>query len=111
MGTAGLLLLSALGAATVIAIPFSEAAGPDLYLTLVGGVQVVYSALGLIFAAWAGFRADLPPRIRRAWRLMLPTYALWIVVTFLYAVFPGQVFPSPPAIGQLLIQPVTFVGI
>jgi diguanylate cyclase (GGDEF)-like protein len=72
---------------------------------------MLFSALGLIFAARASRLTDLPPRIRRAWRWLLPTYALWLVDVTLYAVFPGQRFPSLPEVGQLLIPPVTLVGI
>ncbi|HWS33762.1 MAG TPA: GGDEF domain-containing protein [Actinoplanes sp.] len=99
------------GAVSIVAVPLSHSADRGFYLTLVGAIQMAYSALGLAFAAKAGFFTDLPPRIRRAWRLMLPTYALWVVVTLLYAIYPGLPFPNPPAVGQLLIQPVTLVGI
>ncbi|BEL02715.1 hypothetical protein Q0Z83_009060 [Actinoplanes sichuanensis] len=110
-GTAGLLALVVLGATAVIAIPALSRAGTSTYMTVVGGSEMLFSAFGLIFAAWASRLPDLPPRIRRAWRWMLPTYGLWLVDVLLYGMFPGQPFPSLPEVGQLLIAPVTLAGI
>ncbi|MFC4071476.1 diguanylate cyclase domain-containing protein [Actinoplanes subglobosus] len=109
--TAGLLALVALGATTVFAIPALYEAGSSVYMTVVGGAEVLFTALGLIFATWASRLPGLPPRIRRAWRWMLPTYALWLADVILYGIFPGQPFPSLPEVGQLLIAPVTLAGI
>ncbi|WP_430790475.1 diguanylate cyclase domain-containing protein [Actinoplanes sp. G11-F43] len=103
-GTAGLVLLLMLGVVTVVTVPF-------LPSTVVVTAQLAYTVLGLFFAARAGRSADLPPRIRRAWRLMLPSYALWLIVTVLYAIYPGKPFPSVPEILHLMLQPVTLVGI
>ncbi|GIE74794.1 hypothetical protein Aph02nite_07440 [Actinoplanes philippinensis] len=111
LATAGLLVLLGLGAATTLAVPALGGADPAVYMSVVGGAEMLFSLLGLIFAALAGRLPGLPPRVRRAWRWMLPTYALWLVDVTLYAVMPAQRFPSLPEVGQLLIPPVTLAGI
>jgi diguanylate cyclase len=111
--TAGLVVLLSLGAFALIAIQLSGSARSlPLFTTVAGGAQLVFALLGLAFALRTAMRGrSLPRHLKRAWWLMLPVYALWPVTIVLYAVFPGQPFPSPPDVFRLLIAPATLIGI
>jgi diguanylate cyclase (GGDEF)-like protein len=104
-------VLAVAGVAALAAIPLAGVPGFAVFETITGSSQLVFAVLGLGFAVRAARLANLPPRVRRAWRLMLPSYALWLVTIILYAVFPGQEFPSPPDVLRLLIPVATLVGI
>ena len=106
----GLLVLVVAGVVSLVAIPLA-AAGSAVFQTITGSSQLVFAVLALGFAVRAAWLKELPPRVRRAWRLMLPAYALWPVTIILYAVFAGQDFPSPPDVLRLLIPVATLVGI
>jgi diguanylate cyclase (GGDEF)-like protein len=93
------------------AIPLAAASDLPVFRTVTSSSQLVFAVLALGFAVRAARLRNLPPRVRRAWRLMLPSYALWPVTIILYAVFEGQDFPSPPDVLRLLIPVATLVGI
>ena len=103
--TAGLVVLAVLGALSLPLIHFSGAA------TAGSTLQLIFAVLGLVFAVQAAWRREVPLRIRRAWRLMLPMYALWPLTIALYTQFQGQPFPSVPDVCRLLIAPATLLGI
>jgi diguanylate cyclase (GGDEF)-like protein len=104
------VLLVLLGVLSLVAVPM-VASGSVVFITITGWSQLVFAVLGLAFAIHAARLKNLPPRIRRAWRMMLPTYALWPTTILLYALFPGQDFPSPPDVLRLLIPAATLIGI
>ena len=88
------------------------AGGLSFYLNeLSGYFQLAFAVLGLVFIIRTTLQKTLPRRVLRAWRMMLPSYALWPLTIVGYAFFPGQAFPSPPDWLRLLIGPATLVGI
>jgi diguanylate cyclase (GGDEF)-like protein len=103
--TAGLVLLVTFGVTALLVVEFSGS------VTASSSFQLAFAVLGLAFAIGVAVRPGQPPRTRRAWRLMLPTYALWPLTISLYAMFQGQPFPSVPDVLRLLITPVTLLGI
>jgi diguanylate cyclase len=109
--TAGLVVLLVLGVASLVAIPLAGRSDSAVFQNLSGSSQLTFAVLGLVFAVRTARISGLPPRILRAWRMMLPTYVLWPLTIALYAVFPAQDFPSPPDVLRLLIEPVMLVGI
>jgi diguanylate cyclase len=110
--TVGLVVLLGLGAFAIVAIQLSGSTAKPLYNTVAASAQLFFAVVGLGFAIRTTRRGrDLPRSLRRAWRLMLPAYALWPLTILLYAFFPAQQFPSPPDICRLLIQPATLIGI
>ena len=109
--TAGLVVLLVLGVAALAAIPYAGVSTSTVFRAISGSSQLLFAVLGLAFAIRTALLSGLPPRILRAWRMMLPTYLLWPVTIALYAVFPSQAFPSPPDVLRLLIEPVMLVGI
>jgi diguanylate cyclase (GGDEF)-like protein len=108
---AGLVTLLGVGVTALMAIPEAGISSSVVFVTVTGSSQLVFAVLGLIFAIRAARLPSLPPRIRRAWRLMLPAYALWPLTIVGYAIFQGQAFPSPPDVLRLLIPVATLVGI
>ncbi|MEV6635824.1 GGDEF domain-containing protein [Actinoplanes sp. NPDC051470] len=110
--TTGLVVLLALGAFSIVAIQVSGSSTRPLFNAVAGFAQLFFAVLGLAFAIrTARLGRELPRHLRRAWRMMLPVYVLWPVTIVLYAVYPGQGFPSPPDIGRLLIAVATLIGI
>jgi diguanylate cyclase len=108
---AGLVTLLCLGVAALVAIPKAGDSRSVVFITITGSSQLVFAVLGLAFAIRAARLKTLPPRVRRAWRLMLPAYALWPLTIVGYARFQGQEFPSPPDVLRLLIPVATLIGI
>jgi diguanylate cyclase (GGDEF)-like protein len=109
--TIGLMVLLVLGIIALAAIPLSGASDSLVFVTITGFSQLVFATLALGFAVRTARLKTLTPRVRRAWLLMLPSYALWPVTIVLYGIFPGQEFPSPPDVLRLLIPPATLIGI
>jgi diguanylate cyclase (GGDEF)-like protein len=104
-------LLLVIGGLATGTIPLLGKPDSPLFLGVVGDTQLVYAALGLAFATRAAFSGRLPAQTRRAWRLMLPAYVLWLVTLVLYATTPGGYFPSAPDICRMLTAPATLIGI
>ncbi|MFG1603431.1 diguanylate cyclase domain-containing protein [Actinoplanes sp. NPDC049265] len=110
--TAGLVVLVGLGGFALVAIQLSGSSESALFGLVAGGAQLAFAVLGLVFALRTVRRGRaLPRHLKRAWRLMLPAFALWPLTIVLYAIFPGRPFPGPADVGRLLIQPATLIGI
>jgi diguanylate cyclase (GGDEF)-like protein len=109
--TAGLIILLVLGVSSVVLIPLAGPWGSAQFTTTAGLCQTFWTILGLVFAIRTARLKNLPPRIKRAWQLMLGTYTLWVLTVLGYAIFPGEVFPSPPDVLRLFVPPATLIGI
>jgi diguanylate cyclase (GGDEF)-like protein len=109
--TGGVLVLLVLGVASVIAIPMAGPSGSLPFIITASLCQTLWTFVGLGFAIRTALLKSPPPGIRRAWRMLLPAYALWVLVAVCYAIFPGEQFPSPPDVVRVLVPVATLVGI
>ena len=85
---AGLMALVGLGVAALVAVPLAGSSHSVVFMTITGSSQLVFAVLALGFALRTAVLSDLPPQVRRAWRMMLTSYALWPLTIIL---------PTPPS--------------
>jgi hypothetical protein len=90
------LVLLVLGVASVIAIPMAGPSGSLPFIITASLCQTLWTFVGLGFAIRTALLKSPPPRIRRAWRMLLPAYVLWVLVAVLTRSSRGSSSPARP---------------